>query len=755
MAIFIDSAYQGKYYTIPNDDIPVSKKDEKWGLAWANFIYSQYVNGKTAFTNDSVLYDERLRSYAEGRQSPEIYKELLLGEIEEGKVEREGFLNVNFEDIFSPAPKYVSVAVSLLMSNEFDIGVDCIDEKSGTEKTNKKESLWFKRKFQEELRMLGAVKKDEEEYVPLNRDELELYASMGGVKLRKEVALEKALTFTDEYCNWDTEVKERLKYDLVVLGKCAAMDYVDIYAQKVKANYVNVSNVIIQYNRQNKFRDSVFCAVPVQYNIADLRSMNPDFEEEDLMRIAKVWTNRLGNPREGWWAEKNRKGSLDDGSYYYDEFKVEVLHCYWKSTNTYHTKNGFFINGEKVRDAEVDKKKVKRTSVRTVYECKWLIGTDTIFDLQEMNDLPRDGNEVNLPIHVFVAPGRSIIDLMITTLDQIQLTHLKLQNAMAIAPPNGLGIEIGALENLTIGKKKMKPLDMIKLYGQNGSMIYRGTPLHGHVGNYSGKPIDILPGGIGVLFNEIVSTFEMCFNHLAELSGIDRITTNSKTPSVSMPVGTQRMMSENTNTVLKPLLRGYINVKESVMENEALRISLICKNNKNKELGYHNIIGEAGVMALAELANVPVKQLGISMRLKPSGEERQKIEAAAIEAMKVGKNGQPGITMGEYLFITRQINGGGSLRYAEAFLTFRDQKNKEREEKMAQQNIEHQNQAIMQQNQQKHELEKDLITHQTNEDIRKLEAEARFKELGGQGDFMRDMGAKKAEQQFAMEGMGE
>ena len=56
----------------------------------------------------------------------------------------------------------------------------------------------------------------------------------------------------------------------------------------------------------------------------------------------------------------------------------------------------------------------------------------------------------------------------------LQLTHLKIQQAIAKAKPDGLIIDIEGLENVQLGKGgELQPLDLHDIYEQTGVFYYR------------------------------------------------------------------------------------------------------------------------------------------------------------------------------------------------------------------------------------------------------------------------------------------
>ncbi|WP_347852423.1 hypothetical protein, partial [Planktomarina sp.] len=69
---------------------------------------------------------------------------------------------------------------------------------------------------------------------------------------------------------------------------------------------------------------------------------------------------------------------------------------------------------------------------------------------------------------------KSMVESCTGFADMLQLTHLKIQQAIAKAKPDGLIIDIEGLENVQLGKGgDLQPLDLHDIYEQTGVFYYR------------------------------------------------------------------------------------------------------------------------------------------------------------------------------------------------------------------------------------------------------------------------------------------
>lgn len=720
------SSFQDKYtknsYPFPSDDIDPALKDEpEWNLAWLEAIMQQYFSNLCGIRFETAQRIQELREYMEGRQSSTKYKNFFLGKEIPGE-RRKGWLNVNFDEIFSPAPKIKSKIMGIMEGIEHDIMVDAIDEKSGAAKERAKEELWFKRKFKPYLdkidQALGLP--ENEEILPESREELELFAEIGGFKLSYEIFMEKCLGHTFDISN-HPENKRRIIGDLIDIGSAAVMDEVNREEQKVYERYIDIADLIIDDDGSNDFKKSRFGAIPLSYTFADIEA-ETGISEAKLVALAQRYSGRYGNPQ--WLASYS---SRINKTWAFSSWRVPVIYGAYKTVNKkYNTKkNGKLYPAMygKVWDSET--KKTIVTSVQVVYHAKWIPDTEIIWDYGIMNDIPRDekGN-ANLPFHVYKIPGKSIGEQLVPILDDIQMIKLRYQNSIAKAPPPGIAVDTEALENISFGDKKMRPHEVINMYFQSGCFVYSKKAAGGNPGITQTKPFEVLSGGAGTIITETAAAMSLAFSQISSITGIDAVTLADETPKSGTTLGQTEVAIAATNSTLKPIYSGYISIKESFANNAAARINLICRFNDDEEKGYYGVIGGAGVESIREMGDNKVSYFGIHIHARPNEVEKLRVLDAAKGALQGGKNGTPGIKMSQYLYVTRQLNLPGGIKYAEAMLGYWENQKEQKDLQLAQMNMEQNKKLEVESVMAKNQSEMKVITHQTNEDIRSYLAKA-------------------------------
>lgn len=703
--------------SFPSHDVnPALKVQKPWCKQFAMAIDGLYNTNQTAWGRDDVNNMARLRSYGNGSQNPDQYKDLLgmnkkpMPTVPQattstrapelaGEGARKGYMNINW-DILAIAPKFKSIVLGTFEDVDHDIFADGIDEKSGAEKEQLKWSLWVEKEFGDYFAAQAAavgLQMPRPDYVPESLQELQMFSELGGFKLKSEISIEEALRYTFSISEWK-ELKRKFIEDLFEVGVAVARDYVDPMTQKVRVEYCDPALCVIPYMRTTDYSNMPYAGQYKWYSIAEIRAMNnvdgtPVFTEEELENIARCMnTNPPANSP--YQYDCSSWGVNEFGRYLYDDFMILVLDCEFRSDDYKYMTERTKDDGRKIvqedqygRVRNSEKKKTHKTKTLMVYKCKWIVGTEYCWDYGHQFDIPRPTpSQANLSFHAYRVKGRSMVDMMTTVLDSIQLTWLRLQNAIAMAKPKGISVEYNSLINMSIGNQKTSPLEIIKIYNQSGVLLHATTTHNGYSpGAMNQKPIQELEGGIGAQGMEFLSQMNNSMNLLREITGINRIA-DASSPSGEDLVGVSELAMQATSTALKPMYAGYVTIKERVAKNVALRIQLIVKFNGEYELGYYHAIGKPMTQTLKIGAEINNAMFGIRIQARPSQQEKQRIYDAAMQSVAVGKSGQVGINMSDFFVITRFIESG-MLKLAESYLAAKERQEKERQEKVAKENI--------------------------------------------------------------------
>ena len=751
MSFYVNNEYKGKGFARPSDDLaPVIKEKANYALSWAKFIYSSHMNGITGIPYSYARKLSDLRSYAKGRQDSNKYKKWYVDTISASSQQatavdqsgddynnklqqgRKHWMDVDFDTIFSPAPKFINYLVGKFSKVRLDAVVQAIDERSGMERERKKWMTWAEKKtekFFTEIDAMRGLEGKEPKTLPQTLEELKLYEQMGHFKMMYEVAMEKALSFTMKMSE-ETKLRKKVIADIATCNIGAFMTQIDQADGVAKFMYCDPANLIVEYADPNKPDDITFFGYVEGYKVSDIRRLRPDLKEEDVKAMAKRYISAYGNPD-----TFNDKYDEINHIFGYDEFNVPVLYCAWKTTDKHHYTTRTNSKGEDITTYEpyddkgrvkIKEKENRKTTAKyldTIYETRWIIGTEYVFGNGRMHDVPFDmkNRTVKLPVHVLKLDGKSIMEQMVPLLDQIQLTYLRLQNAIAKAPPSGLKIDIGKMKNLRIGKQKLSPFDLIKIYTQTGHLLYDSSITQSQIApemkfQDPGKAIEELRGGVGTAIQDAINSFEMSFAAISELTGIDRASVVSRQPDRTSATET-KVAAIGSSDTLFPMVDGYADILKLGAECAALRIQGVCMQKDNP---YIAVLGESGSQAIKGAGCVPPVYYGINIQIQPTQEEVAEIKMAAQGAVKAGT-----MSFGQYMFLVDSLNSGAGLNHAMNYIVFVENQAKEQAQQaaLANQEADTQKQMMLAQMKQEGDANMEMLKGKINMDTEAAKAE--------------------------------
>jgi len=683
-------------FSFPSDNIDPANKGKEWCRKWCEAIYADYVRDRSLIPysrrNDYAL----LRLYGQGNQPTTKYMDLLCPK-EPGEIERKGWMNISW-DILSVAPKFRRLFVGMFEKMEHDIICTAVDPMAVEEKMEEKWGIWADKQLEEFFarfdKAMGDIPSGEVEDLPQSLQELEIFMDEG-FKLSVERVMEMGLNYAFYLSEW-REIKKSIIEDFFDLGIGACQDYVDVETQKVKVKYLDPTQLIVRYSRSRTFDNIDHWGYVEEMTISEIREMAPEFTEEELRNIARTFCGYGANPESYQWEYYSGRGNIDNSGgemWRYDTFKVCVLFAEWISDD-YHTfqvrKTGdgaerTFSENIGFKKGGSDKRRVEKMRKRMVYKARWIVGSQHMFDYGYQHDIPRPGKkEVSLSLNIYKVADKSILASIIPNLDNFQLTWLKLQNAIAMAAPQGLSIETSVLDNITIGGKKMNELEVLTIRRQTGDLLYRATTHHSEtLSPMASRPVTPLEGGIGNQLQEFIGMLELNIKHIRDLTGMNEIS-DASTPNPYQPVQTSKLAVEATINSIQPVYSGYVYLKEKAAKNMCLRYQIVARYG-NVE-GYYPALGKSNMEIIKITADVSMNEFGIKLQMRPTDDMKMLIRSAAEVSLQKGA-AQGGINYSDYLFIARILDGG-NLKYAQMVLASREKRNEQKAQMLQQQNME-------------------------------------------------------------------
>lgn len=705
----------------PADDVPPSERNADWYKAKCEYIYSLYLRDRTGIPYSRLTDYETFRMYARGMQPVEKYKDYLCPK-DKKTAKRRSWMNISW-DILPVLPKFRDVVIGMFDKIEYKASANAIDELSDEMRSNMKFKIWAEQKEQEWLAQFDSIagtKPDEDAKsqpaIPTNLQELDMLEEMGAFKLKHEIAMEKAIKLSDYNSDWK-ETKKQLIEDFIDLGIAATKDYVDIPTQKVMSRYVDPVNLIVRYDRQNDFSSITEAGELKLFSMQSIQELT-GLPEDEVRQIATLYNGWYGNPK---YYYNNQQ---------YQQNKVLVLDCEFASLDTKVFQKRLGANGVPIMFEEDpsfnkqsnEKRTVTRAPIQQWFRCKWIVGTDHVFDYGYQYDVPRPRKSASKPrssYHIYRCNDRSMMEKCVVTADMIQLNHLRLQNDMAKAPPAGIRVEWGSLNNMTLGGEKLSPMDILAIYRQTGDVLYKATTIQGNMVQGAPDPIQELEGGMGRILDERIKIFEYNLNLIRDVTGINEIADASE-PKPGALNGTSQMALAATNNALSPLLMGYRYLRQETAKNVSLRTQIVAMNGMIE--GELPALGSANIeiIKLGAEDGLTLADFGIMVEAVPTDEDKALIMGAAQQSLAANKQGSAGINMSDFMFIKRCLDND-NIKYAEFILASREQQEYDKQRQLQAENMQMNQQGAQAAEQQKAQGAQQLMQMQTQFEMQKLD----------------------------------
>ncbi len=624
---------KNKYSQFPSQAVSDSeKKSIEYGTAVATAIEQEWFNrGNGSKGRYYDLQDDfhRLRLYARGEQSIRKYKDefAINGDL--------SYLNLDWKPV-PIIPKFVDIVVNGMQDRLYNVRAIGEDPISTNKRTKYVEGIQRDMNTNSMLDLiqkeLGAnVRNIDKESLPGSSEELDLFMQLN-YKQGIEIAQEQAITNIFNQNKYENNIKPRIDYDIAVLGIGAAKHSFN-NTDGIKLDYVDPANLIWSYTEDPYFSDCYYFGEVKRIKINELKKQFPSLTNEDIGELAK---------KSGSYKNYNNSYNVEDDQNY-DNNIATVLYFNWKTweNNVYKIKE-MSSGAEKVieKDDSFNPPKDKRTRFQrvakaqeVVYEGVYVLGASTLLKWKKATNMIRPHSNTNkvLMNYIVAAPriykGRidSLVSKMTPYADLIQLTHLKLQQAIQRMTPSGVYIDADGLAEIDLGNgTSYNPQEALNMYFQTGSIIGRSLTVEGDP-NPGKVPIQELPGGGGNQVQLLIGAYNQYLQMIRDITGLNEARDGSD-PDPKALVGVQKMAAANSNVATRHILDSSLFITITLAEAISMRFKDVLEFHPTKE-AFISALGQFSVGSLEELKNLHLHDFGIFLDLQPDEIEKQALEA--------------------------------------------------------------------------------------------------------------------------------
>ena len=620
-------------------------------------------------------------------------------------------------------PKFVDIVVNGIAERTYDIKAYSQDPYGVEQRTQYMESMLKDIRsseindFVQETTGINLYENDRN-ILPGSEEELKLHMQLT-YKQAVELAEEQALNVLFEGSNYEL-IKKQFYYDLTVLGIGAVKTGFNT-SEGVVVEYVDPADLVYSYTESPYFDDLYYVGEVKMIPINELVKQFPHLDQEQLEDIIRSKSYHQAN------YHNNSYNTLEE-----DNNKVQVLYFNYKTyMNEVYKVKETGTGAEKILEKDdtfnppedSDNFGKLHRSVECLYDGAIILGTDKLLKWEMAKNMMRpksDFTKVKMNYAV-VAPrmykGRieSLVQRITGFADMIQLTHLKLQQVLSRMVPDGVYLDADGLAEIDLGNgTNYNPQEALNMFFQTGSVIGRSFTSEGDM-NPGKVPIqEIQSSNGGAKMQSLIGTYNYYLQMIRDVTGLNEARDGSM-PDKNALVGVQKLAAANSNTATRHILQAGLYLTSQAAECLSLRISDILEYSPTAD-AFVQAIGAHNVATLDEMSNLHLYDFGIFIELTPDEEEKALLENNIQVALA-----QQNIELEDAIDL-REIK---NIKLANQLLKIRRQQKLERDQAIAQQNIQAQAQANMQTQQAAAQLE-------VQKNQAKMQAEAQLEQMKAQ-----------------------
>ena len=561
MAELDNSKYKGQF---PSPILPKADLDKpETGYQVAQAIYNSCIYGENSFYAIRNTQFADNRTFASGKQPFQTYLDIL------GVDGKASYMNYSYNP--RPiAPKFRNILVNDIMSRLESIDCTGLSASIQARKDDRKNEMAFKMKHGDFIKAAeqttGMQLSQPSDFQPETDDELELWAGLND-KEKEETLMSEGISFILE--NNDQEgTKKLLAEDLVDCG--LACEFTGFNGRKRIVNKrIRPEYLVYGTTLTLNFRNIPYIGHVERISILDVRLMYPDYPEKQLYELAYQFKGYYGNP-----------DSLVDfiADYEiaytrpYDSFLIDVMFFRYKVQKEINYSKGEDIYGNKIVEYRVikdnPKKKNYKTYIPTWYQGAWLIGANDVLEWREMPNLIRNNEDVEdvmsgYAVYMLNNNGdmlpMSPMESIKSSIIQMDLAVLRMQNVLAKVAPPGVKIDLDAVAEMDLGtgQKSIGYMKLRELYQETGDIPFRSSKISGE--NTRNAPIEPIISGYGNMLQEQIAIYNFELNNIRDYLGINEVKDGSGVPA-RMGLGVANGAVQASNMSTAHIYNGYISI---------------------------------------------------------------------------------------------------------------------------------------------------------------------------------------------------
>jgi hypothetical protein len=604
---------------------PEEKASQAYGIQYAKAIDSQW--GRMTDVGSLIGKRNRIfarsREYAVGTQDTNIYKQLL------NSLDPNGgdgsLMNLDYTPV-PVLPKFVRIVVNKILSKNPYPNLEAVDPISTSEKNKQKRFIKAqvanKELLQQFKQKTGKSFGQDPDTLPGSNDEVEiLYGE--NIKTGGEIAAQIATNLTLSWNDFNDSIYRRCVNDLVTLGMAVVKRSNDPNIG-IKTSYVDPALFIHSYTEDPGLNDLTYAGHIKKISIAELRRLAGDeLSEEELQKIADKVKGQNGNDASKYNTKKY-DSNLNQMTYGYDEYTVNVLDFEFITVETMHFEEkenrhgntNFFYKGTNYKKPKgsVYERRPHCMDIKVVYGGSYVLDCPYLFDYGKRKNIPKNIHDLSqatlsyspVATNIMEMMPKSMVDSCTGFADMLQLTHLKIQQAIAKAKPDGLIIDIEGLENVQLGKGgELQPLDLHDIYEQTGVFYYRSKNPEG---GFQNPPVREIGNSIRNI-NELIGLYNHYLRMIRDTTGINEVV-DASTPNTEALVGVREQAIQASNNATYDITNASLILFKKVCTDIVKCIQILPEESVIHQ-SYRRALGNENMEALSSFSELPMFNFGV------------------------------------------------------------------------------------------------------------------------------------------------
>jgi hypothetical protein len=618
------------YNTKPGDPggfpDPLVSQEEKlqksYGLKYAKAIEGQWGNTQdnTSTYGGRKNIFARNRDYANGTQDTAIYKQLL--NTNNPNNGDGSLMNLDYTPV-PVLPKFVRVVVNKILSRNMHPNVEAVDPLSSSEKDREKNIM--KNKVQARPQMMALEEKMgapvldmPAEQIPETLEEAEILMDTN-LKTDAEIAAQIATDTTLQWNNFEDNTYRRCINDLTSLGMAVVKRSNDPN-YGIKLDYVDPIHFIHSYTEDPNFEDITYAGHVREVTLDELKRLAGDaLTDEDMKKLAKKARRSTSNkyPNHPYSSGGLKKENFSNYVVEVLDFEFMSVDCmYFEEKQNQYGNTNFFYEGfeYKEKKGSVYDRTPHKMEIEVVYAGTYILGTDHLINYGLKTNVPKNMHDISrarmsysvVATNMVANMPKSMVDSCVGFADMLQLTHLKIQQAIAKAKPDGLVIDIEGLENVQLGKGgELQPLDLHDIYEQTGVFYYRSKNPEG---GFQNPPVREIGNSIRNI-NELIGLYNHYLRMIRDTTGINEAV-DASTPKSDALVGVQQQAIAASNNATYDITNASMVLFKAVCQDVVKCVQILPADSLIHK-AYRNAIGEANMSVLQTFSDLPMYNFGV------------------------------------------------------------------------------------------------------------------------------------------------